>query len=95
MVLLYFLRVQHQEYAAEVMVLSPEVLFNIWLDLNTFRLCSDLKRCYYTAGTNAYSTKDAHYLINELKLQCNNLSGGGDAYGIAQEKSQLGTLQCG
>ena len=33
--------------------------------------------------------------ISELKLQSNELSGGGDTYGIAWEKSQLGTLQCG
>ena len=43
------------------MVLSPEVLFNIWLDLNAFRLCGKLEWCHYTAGTNAYGTKDAHY----------------------------------
>ena len=61
MVLFYFLRVPHHEYAAAVMVLSPEVLFNIWLDLNAFRLCSELKWCHYTVGTNAYGTKDAHY----------------------------------
>ena len=61
MVLLYFLWVRHHEYAAAVMVLSPEVLFNIWLDLNAFRLCSKLKWCHYTVGTNAYGTKDTHY----------------------------------
>ena len=60
-VLLYFLWVRHHKYAAVGMVLSPEVLFNIRLDLNVFRLCSELKRCHYTAGTNAYGTKDAHY----------------------------------
>ena len=32
---------------------------------------------------------------NELKLLSNELSGGGDAYGIAKGRSQLGTLQCG
>ena len=60
-VLLYFLRVLHHKYAAAVMVLSPEVLFNIRLDLNAFRLCSKLKRHHYTAGTNTYGTKDEHY----------------------------------
>ena len=39
----------------------PEVLFNIWLDPNAFKLCSDLKQCYDMACTNAYGTKDAHY----------------------------------
>ena len=61
MVLLYFLQVRCHEYVAAVMVLSPEVLFNIWLDPNGFKLCSKLKQCHNTAGTNAYSTKDAHY----------------------------------
>ena len=61
MVLLYFLWVRRHKYAAAVMVLSPEVLFNIRLDLNAFRLCGELKQCHYMAGTNAYGTKDAHY----------------------------------
>ena len=39
----------------------PEVLFNIRLDPNTFKLCGKLKQCYDTACTNAYSIKDAHY----------------------------------
>ena len=39
----------------------PEVLFNIWLDPNMFKLCGELKQCYDTACTNAYGTKDAHY----------------------------------
>ena len=72
-----------------------EVLFNIRLDPNAFKLCGKLKQCYDTACTNAYGTKDAHYQISELKLRCNELSGRGDAYGIARGKSQLGTLQCG
>ena len=72
-----------------------EVLFNIQLDPNVFKLCGKLKRCYNTACTNAYGTKDMHDSISELKLWCNELSGGGDAYGIARGKSQLGTLQCG
>ena len=33
--------------------------------------------------------------MNELKLLSNMLFGGGDTYGIAKGKSQLGTLQCG
>ena len=61
MVLLYFLRVRHHKYAVAVMVLSPKVLFNIQLDPNVFKLCGKLKQCHYKAGTNAYSTKDAHY----------------------------------
>ena len=39
----------------------PEVLFNIWLDPNVFKLCGELKRCYDMACTNAYGTKDMHY----------------------------------
>ena len=39
----------------------PEVLFNIRLDPNVFKLCSKLKWCYDMACTNAYGTKDAHY----------------------------------
>ena len=38
-----------------------EVLFNIWLDPNAFRLCGELKRCYDTVCTNAYGNKDTHY----------------------------------
>ena len=38
-----------------------EVLFNIRLDPNAFKLCGKLKRCYDTACTNAYGTKDARY----------------------------------
>ena len=53
--------VRHHEYVVVVVVLSPEVLFNIWPDPNAFKLCGELKRCYNTACTNAYSTKDAHY----------------------------------
>ena len=33
--------------------------------------------------------------MNELKLLSNELSGEGDAYGVAWGKSQLGTLWCG
>ena len=57
MMLLYFLRMQHHEYVVAVMVLSPEVLFNIRLDLNVFRLCGECKQCHYMAGTNAYVLK--------------------------------------
>ena len=39
----------------------PEVLFNIELDPNAFKLCSELKWCYDMACTNAYGMKDAHY----------------------------------
>ena len=60
-VLLYFLQVRHHEHAVAVMVLSLEVLFNMRLDLNMFRLCGKLEWCHYMAGTNAYGTKDAHY----------------------------------
>ena len=39
----------------------PEVLFNIRLDPNAFKLCSELKWYYDTVCTNAYGTKDTHY----------------------------------
>ena len=64
----------------------PDVLFNIQLDPNTFRLCSKLKQCNNTACTNIYGTKDAYYQINELRLQSNELYGGGKAHGIGWEK---------
>ena len=38
-----------------------EVLFNIQLDPNAFKLCGKLKWCYNMVCTNAYGTKDAHY----------------------------------
>ena len=50
----------------------PEVLFNIRLDPNTFKLCGKLKRCYDMACTNAYGITK----ISELKLCSNELSGG-------------------
>ena len=40
----------------------PEVLFNIRPSPNAFKLCSKLKQCNDMACTNAYGTKDAHYL---------------------------------
>ena len=33
--------------------------------------------------------------ISELKLRSNELSSGGEAYGVGWGKSQLGTLRCG
>ena len=38
-----------------------EVLFNIELDPDAFKLCGELNWCYDTACTNAYGTKDSHY----------------------------------
>ena len=41
---------------------------------------------------NAYSTKDAHRITKRnSNYRFNKLSGGGDAYGIAGRKLQLGT----
>ena len=37
-----------------------EVLFNIRLDPNAFKLCGELKQCHDMACTNAYGTKDVH-----------------------------------
>ena len=60
MVLLYFLWVQcitSMQCSSDGSV--PEVLFNIWLDPNAFKLCGELKQCHDTACTNAYGTKDS------------------------------------
>ena len=38
----------------------PEVLFNIRLDPDAFKLCGKLKWCYDMAYTNAYGTKDVN-----------------------------------
>ena len=38
----------------------PEVLFNIWLDPNVFKLCGELKRCHDMACTDTYGTKNVH-----------------------------------
>ena len=38
----------------------PEVLFNILLDPNAFKLCGELKRCHDMECTNTYGTKDTH-----------------------------------
>ena len=47
----------------------PEVLFNIQLDPNAFKLCDKLKWCYDTACTNAYMVLKMHIIeISELKL---------------------------
>ena len=40
-----------------------------------------IQHCAY-----AYGTKDAHYEMNELKLLSNELSGGGDTYGMSVGK---------
>ena len=58
-VLLYFLRVQHHEYVVAVMVLSWKYSSTYGLTLTC--LSGKLKRCYNTACTNVYGTKDAHY----------------------------------
>ena len=44
------------------------------------------------ACTNGYGTKDAHYQINELRLQSNELSSSGNAHSVGRGNSQLGTL---
>ena len=68
-------------------VLVPEVLNNIWLASNTFKLCGTTKRsCHYTAAP-MYTVLKMN-VINKLKLyMAFDLSGGGDAYGVAQEES--------
>ena len=73
----------------------PEVLFNIWLDPNAFKLCSKLKQCYDAVCTNAYGTKDTHYWNKWTQTMRNELSGGGDAYGVAWGKEPCGVVDSG
>ena len=90
-----FLWVQHHEYAVVVMVLS-------WKYSSTYGLT--LMRLSYVANLSGATIRHApmhmvlkmHIIeISELKLWSKELSGGGNAYGVAWGKSQLGTLQCG
>ena len=71
------------------MVLVPEVLNNIRLASNTFKLCGTTKRwCHYTAAPT-YTVLKTN-IMNKLKLYgIRFLSGRGVhmAYGIAQEES--------
>ena len=95
MVLLYFLHVQHHKYVAAVMVLS-------WKYSSTYGLT--LMRLSYVANLSSvmiwcapmHTVLKMHIIKkSELKLGSNELSGGGDTYGVAWGKSQLGTLRCG
>ena len=75
------------------MVLVPEVLNNIWLASNAFKLCSATKRlCHYTVAPTYMVLK--MNIMNKLKIMVFSLSGGGDAYGIQRSpggESQLVT----
>ena len=86
-VLLYFLWVQCHKYAAAVVVLSQRYSSTYGLTLTHLS---------YVANLSGTTILKMHIIeMNELKLLGNKLYSGGDAYIIAQGKSQLGTLQCG
>ena len=94
-VLLYFLRVQCHEYAAAVMVLSRMYSSTYGLTLTHLSYAANLSGAMIQRAPTHTVLKMHITKISELKLWCNKLSGGGDAYGIAWGKSQLGTWQCG
>ena len=75
------------------MVLVPEVLNNIRLASNTFKLCGATKWwCRYTAAPT-YTVLKTN-IMNKLKLYTFDLSGGGDTYGVRHSpggESQLVT----
>ena len=62
-------------------VLVPEVLNNIQLASNAFKLCGATKRwCRYIVAPT-YTVLNTN-IINKLKLYAFDLSSGGDAYGV-------------
>ena len=90
-VLLYFLQVQHHEYAAAVMVLSWMYSLTYGLTLMHLSYAANLCGTIIWCCANAYSTKNAHCNKRNSNYRFNKLSGGGDAYSIARRKSQLET----
>ena len=95
MVLLYFLQVWHHKYVAAVMVLSQNYFSTYGLILMCLSYAANLSGTMIWCAPMHTVLKTHIIKISELKLRSNELSGGGDAYGIAWGKSQLGTLQCG
>ena len=75
------------------MVLVPEVLNNIRLASNAFKLCGTTKRwCRYTAAL-MYTVLKMN-IMNKLKLYCIRFVWGDDAYGVEHNpggESQLVT----
>ena len=94
-VLLYFLWVWRHEYAAAVMVLSRKYTSTYGLTLTRLSYVANLSSATIQHAPMHTVLKTHIIEISELKLQSNELSGGGDAYGVAWGKSQLGTLRCG
>ena len=94
-VLLYFLWVRRHEYAAAVMVLSRKYSSTYGLTLMCLSYAANLSGATIRRAPTHMVLKMHIILISELKLQSNELSGRGDAYGVAWGKSQLGTLRCG
>ena len=60
-VLLYFLRVRHHEYAAAVMVLSRKYSSTYGLTVTHLSYVENLSGATIWCCTDAYGTKDAHY----------------------------------
>ena len=95
MVLLYFLWVWHHKYVAAVMVLSWKYSSTYGLTLTRLSYVGNLSSLTIRRAPTDMVLKTHIIKISELKLQSNELSGGGDTYGIAWGKSKLGTLWCG
>ena len=95
MVLLYFLRVRHHEYAVAVMVLSQKYSSTYGLTLTRLSYAANLSGAMIWRAPMHMVLKTCITKISELRLRSNKLSGGGNAYSIAWGKSQLGTLWCG
>ena len=90
-VLLYFLRVRCHEYVVAVMVLSQMYSLTYSLTLMHLNYVANLCSAMIWCCANVYSTKNAHCNKRNSNYRFNKLSGGGDTYGIARRKSQLGT----
>ena len=94
-VLFYFLWVWCHEYAAAVMVLSQKYSSTYGLTLMHLSYVANLNSAMIWHAPMHMVLKTHIIKISELKLWSHELSGGGDAYGVAWGKSQLGTLWCG
>ena len=76
-VLLYFLRVRHHEYAAAVMVLSQKYSSTYSLTLTHLSYVANLSGAMIHHAPMHMVLKTYIIEIGELKLQSNELSGGG------------------
>ena len=95
MVLLYFLWVRHHKYVAVVMVLSRKYSSTYSLTLTRLSYTVNISGAMIWHAPMHTVLKMHITKISELKLGSNELSGRGDAYGVAWGKSHLGTLWCG